>query len=154
MGNAVLAGRDITWADIYNKVPVAVITETLAREYWKDPAMAVGRRIRETPKNPWREIMGVVGKEHDDGVNRKATPTVYWPMLMGNFWEEQLFAQRSMAMPSRSRKLGTQLFQGDSAGRLVGQLEPRLPTFAPQRNPRGFHEADVRYSGHTGIAAG
>ena len=30
MGNAVLAGRDITWADIYNKVPVAVITETLA----------------------------------------------------------------------------------------------------------------------------
>jgi len=68
MGNPILFGRDITWADIYDKRPVVIVTENLAREYWKDPAKAVGKRIRETPKSPWREIFGVVGNEHDNGV--------------------------------------------------------------------------------------
>ncbi len=110
MGNPILAGRDFTWSDMYNKAPVALITETLAREYWEDPAKAVGRRIRETPKNPWREIIGVVGEEFDDGVNRKATPTVYWPMLMANFWEDEVSAQRTMAYAIRSRRAGNTTF--------------------------------------------
>ncbi|MBZ5553245.1 MAG: ABC transporter permease [Acidobacteriia bacterium] len=110
MGNPILIGRDITWSDIYNKAPVAVITENLAKEYWKDPSKAIGGRIRETPKNPWREIVGVVGNEHDDGVNRKATPEVYWPMLMENFWGEKLVAQRNMAYAIRSKRVGSPSF--------------------------------------------
>jgi putative ABC transport system permease protein len=110
MGNPLLAGRDITWADIYNKALVAVITENLAREYWKDPAKAIGRRIRETPKSPWREIVGVAGNEHDDGVNRKATYGVYWPMLMASFWGDTIFAQRTMAYAIRSQRVGTSTF--------------------------------------------
>src|SRR5882672_12912798 len=39
LGTPLLAGRDITWSDIYNynKVPVAIVSENLAREYWRDP---------------------------------------------------------------------------------------------------------------------
>ena len=33
MGNPVIAGRPITWADIHNRTKVLVITENLAREY-------------------------------------------------------------------------------------------------------------------------
>jgi hypothetical protein len=106
MGNPIVAGRDITWTDIYNKAPVAVITENLAREYWKDSRKAIGRRIRETPTNPWREIVGVVGNEHDEGVNTKATPSVYWPMLMERFWADKLVAQRNMAYAIRSKRAG------------------------------------------------
>jgi predicted permease len=110
MGNPVVAGRDINWTDIYHKAPVAIITENLAREHWKDPAKALGRRIRETPKNPWREIVGVVGNEHDDGVDKKATPMVYWPMIMEHFWEDELVVQRSMAYAIRSKRAGHPTF--------------------------------------------
>ena len=110
MGNPILAGRDFNWTDVYNKAPIAIISEPLAREYWKDAAQAVGKRIRSTPKNPWREIVGVVGREHDDGLHRKATTMVYWPMLMANFWDEKIYAQRTMAYAIRSKRAGNSSF--------------------------------------------
>src|SRR5262249_44968978 len=46
MGIPLVAGRDLTWSDIYNKATVVLISENLAREYWNDPARALGKRIR------------------------------------------------------------------------------------------------------------
>ena len=68
MGNRIVAGRDITWADVYNRAPVVMVSENFAREFWKEPAAAIGQRIRQTPSNPWRTIVGVVGNERDNGV--------------------------------------------------------------------------------------
>src|SRR6185437_8092431 len=34
MGTPLLAGRDFTWQDNYDKLPVAIISENFAREYW------------------------------------------------------------------------------------------------------------------------
>ena len=126
MGNPILFGRDITWTDIYNKAPVGVITENLAREYWKEPAKAIGRRIRESPKNPWREIVGVAANVHDDGVNVKATPTVYWPMLMEHFWGDKLVAQRNMAYAIRSARAGNTTFLKEIQ-QAVWSVGPNLP---------------------------
>jgi len=107
MGNPILFGRDITWTDIYSKRQVVIVTENLAREYWKDPARAVGKRIRETPKSPWREIVGVVGNEHDNGVHQSATPTVYWPMMIADYWGQSVMARRTMAYAVRSPRAGS-----------------------------------------------
>ena len=43
---------------------------TSPRELWGSPAAALGKRIRQHdgPNGPWREIIGVVGDVHDDGV--------------------------------------------------------------------------------------
>jgi putative ABC transport system permease protein len=60
VGNPILAGRDFTWTDIYNKIPVAIVTENLARELWRDPSAALGKRIRQSLSGQWREIIGVV----------------------------------------------------------------------------------------------
>src|SRR5260370_2506775 len=38
LGTPLVAGREITWTDTYNKIPVAMICESLAREYWGEPA--------------------------------------------------------------------------------------------------------------------
>ena len=73
MGNRVVAGRAITWTDIYQRRPVVVISETLAREYWPEPAAALGKRLG-SPR-AWREIVGVVGNERDDGLNRRRPPS-------------------------------------------------------------------------------
>ena len=71
MGNRLVAGRSITWSEIHERRPVIVISETLAREYWKEPSRAIGKRVRAMqPDAPWREIVGVVGDERDDGLNQ------------------------------------------------------------------------------------
>jgi predicted permease len=102
MGNRILAGRDITWNDIYTAAPVLVVTENFAREYWKDPALAIGRRIRNGPKNPWRQIVGVVADARDDGVARAAPSIVYWPMVVDRMWEEARTVRRTMGFAIRS----------------------------------------------------
>ena len=81
IGNPILVGRDFTWTDVYEKRPVALVSENLAREFWKEPSAAIGRRIRDVLQGPWREIVGVVGDVRDDGVHRKPSSAVYWPML-------------------------------------------------------------------------
>ena len=83
MGNPILAGRDFTWKDIYEKRPVVLVSENLAREYCgaaPRPRSASGSA--RIPRAVWREVVGVAGDERDDGVNKPAPTIVYWPMLM------------------------------------------------------------------------
>src|SRR4030095_13494048 len=108
MGNPVLAGREISWADVYAHAPVAVVSENFAREFWKEPAGAIGKRIRQTPSDPWCTMIGVVGPERDDGVSRPVTSIVYLPLLLDNFSEKgQLFAQRNVVYVLRTDRTGT-----------------------------------------------
>jgi predicted permease len=104
MGNAVVAGRAITWEDIHEERPVVMISATLAREYWKEPGNALGKRLRTGAPNPWREIIGVVGDERDDGLNHPATDIVYWPMM------SESYRWRTMAYAVRSSRVGTAEF--------------------------------------------
>ena len=71
MGNPILAGRDLTWTDVHEFRPVAILSENLAREMWGSAGAAIGKRIRENLKGVWKEVIGVVGNEHDDGVDQK-----------------------------------------------------------------------------------
>jgi hypothetical protein len=58
MGNRLSAGREFTWTDTYERRPVAMVSENLARELWQDPQRAIGKEIREDFKGPWREVIG------------------------------------------------------------------------------------------------
>ena len=126
LGNRVIAGRAITWTDIYSRGQVVMVSENFAREYWKEPAAAVGKRIRESPKNPWRTIVGVAGNERDDGVARPAPAIVYWPMMVAEFWDMPVMASRNMGYAIRTPRL-------DSPGLLkevqqaVWSVNPNLP---------------------------
>jgi len=85
MGTRLVAGRDLTWTDTYDKRPVAIISENFAREYWHDAGNALGKRIRVGNTDDWREIIGVVEDVHYDGVDQAAPTAVYWLMMMNNF---------------------------------------------------------------------
>ncbi len=128
MGNPLKAGRDFTWDDIRSRRPVAVITEDLAREHWGNAPGAIGRRIKEWEDNGgiWREIVGVVGDVYDAGVDQAAVPTVYWPHVVANFWEEDIFLQRSMAYVIRSPRAGTSTLVDDVRA-AVWSVDPNLP---------------------------
>ena len=126
MGNPLLAGRDVTWADIYEKRPVILVSENLARELWQKPAAALGKRVRENPKSTWREVIGVVGNERDDGANQKAPTIAYWPMLLKDFWGQAVRAQRGQAFAIRSSRAGSATFLKDIQ-RAVWSVNPDLP---------------------------
>ena len=57
------------------------------------PSFSVGRDA------PWREIVGVVGNTHVDGVAEEA-PTIFWPMMQRDFWGEDLLIRRTMGAPA------------------------------------------------------
>ena len=102
MENPVVAGRALTWADTHRRANVVAVTENFAREYWGDPAAALGKRIRQEPEAPWREIVGVVGDVRDDGITEEATSVVFWPLAVRTFWGDSLAVQRSMVYVLRS----------------------------------------------------
>jgi predicted permease len=85
MGTPLLAGRDLVWTDLYDGRHVSIVSENLAREWWGSAAAALGKRIRENPKDPWREIVGVVADVYDDGVQAAAPKFAYWPALMDRY---------------------------------------------------------------------
>lgn len=109
MGNRILAGRAIIWTDIYQFRPVVVISENLAREYWRNLSDALGKRVRNSATDPWYEIVGVVGDERDDGLHRPATAIVYWPMLDETYARAR-GGERTMAYAVRSTRVGSRGF--------------------------------------------
>jgi predicted permease len=131
MGNPIVAGREITWADLHERAAVVMITENLALEYWDSPAEAVGKRIGTglEPGN-WNTVIGVVGDVRDAGVTEDAATVVYWPMIGPNPWRElsddPLWAQRTMAYAIRSDRTGTAGFL-DEIRQAIWSVNSNLP---------------------------
>jgi len=126
IGAPVLAGRDFTWTDIENRIPAALVSENLAREYWHDPSGALGKRIRLGTTDEWREIIGVVADVRDDGVDKKAPTSVYWPILISDFYGEKPFVRRTAAFAFRSSRAGAESFLKE-VRQAVWSLDSNLP---------------------------
>lgn len=145
LGIPVLAGRDLSWADIHSRAQVVVVTENFASQYWDNPNEALGKRIREGRNQPWREIVGVVGNVHDDAVNRPATPIVYWPHLVEDFWGLDIFARRTMVYVVRSGlPLTTSLL--DQVREAVWSVHSTLPVANVQTLEDVYEQSMVRTS--------
>lgn len=126
LGTPLLAGRDLTWADTYQKLPVAIISENFAKEYWQSAQNALGKRIRVASTDDWREIVGVAGDVHDDGVSQPAPATVYWPLIQDRFEGQKEYVQRGIAFEIRSPRAGSQVFMNE-VQRAVWSINPDVP---------------------------
>jgi len=82
-GTRMLAGREITWTEVYGLRPVVMISESLARELWGTPAAAIGKRLRQGQGLPGHEVIGVVEDVRENGLDQPAAATVYWPTMSG-----------------------------------------------------------------------
>jgi len=126
LGTPLVAGRDFTWADIYNKVRLAIISEKLARENWHDPLLALGKQIRANEKDDWREVVGVVKDVHDDGVDKEAPSSVYWPILAAHFTGTELDVRRYVTYSIRSPRAGSESLMSE-VRRAVWSVDPNIP---------------------------
>jgi predicted permease len=130
LGTPLVAGRDLTWAETYQKRPVAIVSENLARELWNSPAAAVGKEIRVGTIDDWREIIGVAGDVHDDGVNNPAPSTVYWPVIQDRFEGQKEMVRRNVAFVIRSPRAGSAAFMKEVQG-AVWSIDSDLPLADP-----------------------
>jgi len=137
MGTPLVAGRDITWTDIYQKRPVAIVSENFAREYWNTPANAIGKRIRVATTDDWREVIGVAANLYDDGVNQKSTSAVYWPILMDHFEGDATTVRRYVAFAIRSSRAGSEAFLKEIR-EAVWSVNPNLPLSSVSVHTLGY----------------
>jgi len=90
MGSRLMRGRWFNTADTIQSQPIAVINETMARTYWKNPEDAVGGRIRiGNMRNPWLTVVGMVADERHNGVTgvvkeKFYVPHTQWHIATGN----------------------------------------------------------------------
>ncbi len=121
MGIPIVAGRDLTWNDILNKRPVAIVSENLVRQYWHNPGDALGKEIGGGPKY-WRQIVGVVGNVYSDGTSQKAPATVYWPIT-----DAQVFVLNP-TFAIRTQRAGSESLMNEIR-RAAGSVDPDLPLY-------------------------
>jgi predicted permease len=127
MGSSLVAGRDFTWDEIYGRRPVAILSENLAREWWGEPAAAIGKRVRPYAQGSWREVVGVVSDERDDGVNQKAPTMALWPLYTPDFQDPaNQQVQRSLSYLIRSTRTGSPGFVNELS-QAVWSVNPNLP---------------------------
>ncbi len=125
VGSRLIAGRDFTWNELYNATPAALVSENLARELWHDPRAAVGKHIRVTLKDYWREVIGVVADLRDDGIDQKPPTIVYWPLLQKNF-EAGDSVIRNVAYIIRTPRAGSAELRRE-VQQAVASVNPNLP---------------------------
>ncbi|MGH9619771.1 MAG: FtsX-like permease family protein [Bryobacteraceae bacterium] len=136
IGTPLVAGRSFSWSEIENKVPVVMISEKFARQYWREPASALGKEIRTNTKDDWRKIIGVVGDVHQDGVEKEPPASVYWPIFMTHFESHPNWGNVAFAI--RSPRAGSESFIKEIR-QAVRSVNPNLPLFA-------VHTLDYYYS--------
>ncbi len=128
LGIPLIAGRDFTWGETYQRLPVAMVSENLAREYWGSPANALGKYIRVGTKDDWRQIVGVAGDLLDDGTNKDAPTIAYWPILMNHFESDDENVRREVLYAIRSSRAGSESLMND-VRRAVWSVDANLPLF-------------------------
>jgi predicted permease len=125
-GTPLVAGRDFTWTDIYKTLPVAIISENFAREYWDSPANAIGKRIRVATTDDWREIIGVAANVYGDGVSKTPPSMVYWPIMRDRFEGQAHDVATYTGFGIRSARAGSEAFLKE-VREAVWSVNPNLP---------------------------
>jgi predicted permease len=122
-GTRIVAGRDLTWTEVYAVRPVVMISENLARDLWGSPSAAIGKRLREFKSMPWHEVIGVIQNVRENGVQTNAPEIVYWPAMVNNRFSP---VTRTVTFVIRSERAGARGFL-DEVRQAVWSVNSNLP---------------------------
>jgi putative ABC transport system permease protein len=148
VGTALIAGRDFTWTDVYEKRSVAMVSENMAREMWGSPAAALGKQIRSGLLNDaWREVVGVVADVYDNGVDQKAPTFAYWPSMLDHFELDPVHVTRYGVFVIRSNRAGTENFLAE-ARKAIWSVDASVPVFLV-RTLKGVYDASMARTSFT-----
>jgi putative ABC transport system permease protein len=116
-------GRYFDARDNQQSVPVAVINETMARQYWPGEN-ALGRRFKlgdPTDDVPWIQIVGIVGDIRQMGLDEPVKAEMYFPYQQqkGDLW----YIPRELAI----RTSGDSSNLAGSVRQIIREADPDQP---------------------------
>jgi len=128
LGTRIVAGRDLTWSDIYNFHQYVLVSENFARENWGSASAAVGKRVRQFSRSPWQVVIGVVQDVRHDGVDEKAPAIIYWPAMINSPYTAKptIAPPRAVSYAIRSNRAGNESLVADIQ-RAVWSINGNLP---------------------------
>ena len=85
IGSRVREGRGFNAADTATAPTVAIVNETMAKRYW--PGVSpIGKRVRFSDQEIWREVVGVIGDVKHWGLDAPVNPELYLPAPQFPAW--------------------------------------------------------------------
>ena len=98
MSVRIARGREFTDADNAKAMPVAIVSESVARRYWpgRDP---IGRQVQFAPQFPWATVVGVAADVRYRELTREWL-TVYFPAKQFFFFSPTHLVVRTAAPPA------------------------------------------------------
>ena len=145
MGISLRHGRPLREGDAAGERLVAVVNEAFARSFFggRDP---IGQRVtfgNPTDDPEWREIVGVVGDVHHDGLSASAKPEIYVPaaQLTSDFWT--IFVPLPISFVVRSTLPPETLFPTIKAA--VHDVDPEQPVSRLRPMTELVSDAVARY---------
>jgi putative ABC transport system permease protein len=119
-GIALREGRSFEPRDDARAPLVVVINETMARRYWPGQS-AVGKRVSFVgPKEPWREVVGVIGDVRHWGLDLEVNPELYMAH------DQQPSAGLSYVLHTAGNPMNVV----DAVGAAVKAVDPLMPVTA------------------------
>ncbi len=102
LGVPLLQGRDFNETDKLGSPLVVLINQTLAERYFPDES-PIGKRLKnggaDRPRNPWMEIVGVVGDVTYSGLDSQPEPAYYTPLAQ-DAWRAAYLVVRAPLNPA------------------------------------------------------
>jgi putative ABC transport system permease protein len=125
LGIPLKRGRRFNDADNTSRVPVAIVNETMARQYWPDVDV-IGKQLSWVTPVGIRvlTIVGVVGDVHQEGLAAPTEPTLYAPVA------QSPLPTRNLVFAVRSAVAGSVV--AAEIRPAVTEIDPALPIFALQ----------------------
>jgi len=130
MGIPLERGRFLDGRDAEKSMPVVVVNETLAREFWLH-TNPIGQQIRwgeDTEKNPWMTVVGVVGDVKQGALDEPTEPETYSPWVQVK--DEKLADDMTgefRRMTIVARTANTPSAEGPAIERVIHRLDTSLP---------------------------
>ena len=135
MMTPLVAGRAFEWGDVYQRRPVALVSDNFARSEWGSAAVAIGKRIGLRQTGPWLEVVGVVKDVRHNGLNEPAPETVILPPI----------ARETATFVVRSERAGTSGFL-DELRRAVWSVNGNLSLASVQTLGEMYERSMARTS--------
>ena len=118
----ILSGRNFTDSDDDKALPVAIVDQTLARQYWPNEN-PIGKRVKSGPiqsTNPWLTIIGVVGDVKTDSLELQEAPHIYLSDFQAPSYNSVIYL----------RTAGDPGTLGDAIRPEVEAVDPNVPVYA------------------------
>ena len=98
MGMTLASGRAFTASDRQDSPLVVIVNQTMAQRYWPGTS-PLGKRVRFTGSEDWREVVGIVRDVRSWGYEVPVNPEMYMP-LEQFVWTSMYFAVATEGNPT------------------------------------------------------